>query len=135
MKPLQIVRTGHSQIDLEHESLIDSLKRMESYIGQGYELSAQLNTLDFLVGYANKHFSNEEKLMAEVGYQKLSEHKFRHSELSAEISTLWSAVVSEGDLGSRLQSVSSALVAHINTDDADFVPYLKPNSIQPMKSN
>ena len=63
--------TGNELIDNEHKELIDRVNKLVESCENGKEKVTAVKTLDFLMDYTEFHFSDEEKLQQEVGYDKL----------------------------------------------------------------
>ena len=72
--------TGNELIDNEHKELIDRVNKLVESCENGKEKVTAVKTLDFLMDYTEFHFSDEEKLQQEVGYDKLEQHKGQHED-------------------------------------------------------
>ena len=76
--------TGNELIDNEHKELIDRVNKLVESCENGKEKVTAVKTLDFLMDYTEFHFSDEEKLQQEVGYDKLEQHKGQHEDFKKD---------------------------------------------------
>jgi len=74
-------------IDNEHKKLVDFLNRMDEAMSKGQSKNILGEILDGLINYANIHFTNEEKLMAEHNYPGLTDHKKLHLDFVQKMKT------------------------------------------------
>ena len=82
-------------IDEQHKHLVELCNKlytevMESRAKYGNENNTKwqntlVGTLKECVNYVTTHFSNEEKIMKVVGYERFSEHKNRHDEFTKKV--------------------------------------------------
>ncbi len=82
--------------------------------------------LDELINYTHYHFSREEKLMKESGYQGLMEHMNEHEEFRAKVMVILNSYEQrENDIQNRVISeLSTWLRDHIMGTDRLLIPYL-----------
>ena len=80
--------TGNELIDNEHKELIDRVNKLVESCENGKEKVTAVKTLDFLMDYTEFHFSDEEKLQQEVGYDKLEQHKGQHEDFKKSVDEL-----------------------------------------------
>ena len=86
---------GIPLIDEQHKHLVELCNKlytevMESRAKYGNENNTKwqntlVGTLKECVNYVTTHFSNEEKIMKVVGYERFSEHKNRHDEFTKKV--------------------------------------------------
>lgn len=81
-------RFGVDEMDDEHLALFDSLDRLESILRGVHDREQIRAELHALVAFANEHFSHEEKLMENVAFSGLENHRAEHRRLSAELAEL-----------------------------------------------
>ena len=95
--------------------------------GQGDK--AVMETLDFLTGYAIKHFMDEEKLQVQFNYPDYLNHKRIHDEFKAKVGELAGKVAKEGPTEDLINEVSTAigswLLNHIKGDDFRMAAFVK----------
>lgn len=88
-----------------------------------------VKTLDFLMDYADFHFTDEEKLQQEVGYDKLDQHKGQHEAFKKSVDELRQMLEEEEGptdafVDAVNKNISQWLVEHIQGWDkavADFI--------------
>lgn len=81
--------TGNHTIDEQHKELIGRIDKLLLLCEN--ERPAKLEAiqlLGYLADYTDYHFSEEEKLQAEIGYPGLEEHKKKHEELRRTVEAL-----------------------------------------------
>jgi hemerythrin len=62
------LETGYEKIDKQHKQLFAAVNNLMEASGSGKGDAAVMETLDFLTGYAIKHFSDEEQLQLDYDY-------------------------------------------------------------------
>lgn len=88
-----------------------------------------VKTLDFLMDYTDFHFTDEEKLQQEVGYDKLDQHKRQHEAFKKSVDELRQMLEEEEGptdafVDAVNKNISQWLVEHIQGWDkavADFI--------------
>lgn len=75
-------------LDRQHQQLFGMICELNDALaaGKGNEVVGKI--LDRLVDYTMSHFAAEEKLLERYGYPSLPEHRARHQELAAKVSSL-----------------------------------------------
>ncbi len=78
---------GIDSVDQQHRHLVDILNQLDEAVAVGSETSTILGLLDALVEYTHVHFSDEEGLMRQHGYdaQKFAQHQVQHRDFVAEV--------------------------------------------------
>ncbi|MBU0681083.1 MAG: bacteriohemerythrin [Proteobacteria bacterium] len=75
-------------IDSQHQELVKMITRLQDALSSG-ALNAEIATvLKFLVEYTRKHFKDEEKVMAAIGFAELENHKNLHGRLIEEVKNI-----------------------------------------------
>ena len=72
-------------MDQEHKQLIGLINELHNAMRQGQGKLVLSSTLENLIRYTQTHFTNEEKLMQEMGYPDLKEHKKEHAALTKQV--------------------------------------------------
>ena len=69
--------TGHEKVDSEHKEIFGMVDKLlaDDFRDRPEKIKT---TVDFLVGYVGRHFSNEETLMKESSYPNTAEHVGQH---------------------------------------------------------
>ena len=122
--------TGNELIDNEHKELIDRVNKLVERCENGKEKVTAVKTLDFLMDYTEFHFSDEEKLQQEVGYDKLEQHKGQHEDFKKSVDELRQMLEEEeGPTDAFVQAVnkniSQWLVNHIQGWDKAVAEYIR----------
>lgn len=122
--------TGNELIDNEHKELIDRVNKLVESCENGKEKVTAVKTLDFLMDYTEFHFSDEEKLQQEVGYDKLEQHKGQHEDFKKSVDELRQMIEEEeGPTDAFVQAVnkniSQWLVNHIQGWDKAVAEYIR----------
>ena len=82
------LETGESQIDSQHQALVEALNRLHSAMLEGNGRSEVGASLKFLSDYTLSHFAMEEEMMDLYAYPAASSHKKIHSDLIASLNDL-----------------------------------------------
>ena len=122
--------TGNELIDNEHKELIDRVNKLVESCENGKEKVTAVKTLDFLMDYTEFHFSDEEKLQQEVGYDKLEQHKGQLEDFKKSVDELRQMLEEEeGPTDAFVQAVnkniSQWLVNHIQGWDKAVAEYIR----------
>lgn len=72
---------GFDAMDDQHRQLIALMAALDEQIRQEAVMAECLATLDELGGLAVRHFADEERVMAEVGFPRLDHHCMLHATL------------------------------------------------------
>ena len=123
------LETGYAKVDNQHKQLVAAVNNlMEASIG-GKGDRAVMETLDFLTGYAIKHFADEEQLQVDYEYPDYLNHKRLHDEFKVKVGELTQRVIKEGPTTEMIDIVSTAigswLLNHIKGDDFRMAAFVK----------
>lgn len=121
--------TGNELIDSEHKELIDRVNKLVESCGKGTEKLTAVKTLDFLMDYTEKHFSDEEELQQQMGYEKLDQHKAQHARFKNAVDELRQMLEdqegpSDAFVEAVNKNVSQWLVDHIQVWDTEVARYI-----------
>lgn len=122
--------TGNELIDNEHKELIDRVNKLVESCENGKEKVTAVKTLDFLMDYTEVHFTDEEKLQQDVGYDKLDQHKQQHEDFKKSVDELRQMLdEEEGPTDAFVQAVnkniSQWLVNHIQGWDKAVAEFIR----------
>lgn len=114
--------TGVKLIDDEHRELVAILNEFHLALAKNLGDVIAFTTLNKLIRYAEKHFADEEALMAKARYPAMRTHVEEHAELMAQVFEL------NGRLTRREEALSMELfeflrawlVEHILGSDMEF---------------
>ncbi len=119
-------------IDRQHKQLVELVNQMFAALKSGHGKDVVGQILADLVDYTQKHFAEEERMMARHGYPGLEEHKREHAALVRQV----------GEYAARLEqgsvSVSSELfnflkgwlINHIQSVDKQYGPFLNQKGVR-----
>lgn len=112
--------TGISDIDYEHEQLIDSINAFYSKVESDTDRELLVDALDNIYGAIYCHFTLEEKLMEKYGYDKYQQHSQDHARLLDEIRdiTLSLENAQEYDEKALKKRLNDWFTIHFKTHDA-----------------
>lgn len=118
--------TGISVIDQQHRKLLNLINDLTEAMRQGKSRDVMDDVLTVLVEYTKTHFNTEERLMAQVQYIEIVEHKAQHADFIKKIEGfLQKAKAGSSVLSIELMSfLSSWIINHIKGTDARYVPSL-----------
>jgi hemerythrin len=136
MKKMQWNETlsvGVGLIDEQHKMLIRRLNDMAGAIEESKGPSEIARTLDFLIEYADFHFSTEEKHMKALSYPELEEHMAKHEEFKTTLANLERDFREDGATHLLADSIDTFLVnwlvKHISGVDVKFGAFLADKGI------
>lgn len=122
--------TGNELIDSEHKELIARVNKLVESCEKGTEKVTAVKTLDFLMDYTEVHFSHEEKLQQDVGYDKLELHKEQHETFKKSVDELRQMLEEEEGptdafVDAVNKNISQWLVEHIQGWDKAVAAYIR----------
>jgi len=118
--------TGIDHIDAQHKSLFEAVDRLASAFESGKPVAGIKESLDFLAAYTLDHFEAEERLMSDLDYPGLDDHKTEHERLLVRVGILQGRLAQ----GIPVEREVTALLAgwlkhHISNMDMAYVRYMK----------
>ena len=118
------METGIAKIDAQHRELIDRLNAVTAMGAKSVSTEETQKTLNMLGDYIVKHFSDEEALQKQSGYEKYEWHKAQHQLYIGEFQKLKEEFKADGysakftlDLNN---SIINWIVRHIRSVDVEF---------------
>lgn len=122
--------TGNELIDNEHKELIARVNKLVESCEKGTEKMTAVKTLDFLMDYTDFHFTDEEKLQQEVGYDKLDQHKAQREAFKKSVDELRQMLEEEEGptdafVDAVNKNISQWLVDHIQGWDKAVAEYIR----------
>jgi hemerythrin len=105
--------TGNVTVDTQHKQLFIAINNLLDACSSGQGRAHLSKTLDFLIDYTVKHFSDEEKLQQQCNYPDYQNHKKLHDDFKITV----------GDLAKQLKENGSsiALVTKVNSNIGDWI--------------
>ena len=128
------LESGYDKVDNQHKQLIAAVNNLMEANAGGKGNDAVMETLDFLTGYAIKHFSDEEKLQVEFNYPDYLNHKRIHDDFKGVVNKLVQRVGKEGPTEELINEVSAIIGAwllnHIKGDDFRMATFVKAADVK-----
>lgn len=122
------METGVKVIDQDHHSLVDSINALAEIVEEGGNPAALSNVIGNLVTFVDTHFTREEAIMRQYGYDGYMEHKERHRTMRLFVHSA-GHVIRENpdfiDLEALLEVLRTWLNHHILYEDMDYVPCVR----------
>ena len=113
--------TGHDIIDNQHKQLITAVNELFEAHRSGKGPKAVERTMDFLVAYTIKHFSDEEKIQVKAEYPHYPVHKQIHDEFKGVAQDLAATLRRDGPTDEFISNVCVTIgrwvINHIKSED------------------
>ncbi|MGF1625302.1 MAG: hemerythrin domain-containing protein [Alphaproteobacteria bacterium] len=114
----------YGTIDQEHGQLIGQLNVLSATAARGAAAEVRQQAGAFTRAL-REHFANEEALMAELGYPRLTEHREHHGQCLARIAGTLDRACAQGQIeGTEIDAIFSLLVDTVARVDLYFEEYL-----------
>ncbi len=113
---------GVNEIDIQHKKLVDILNRLHDSL-KANTTEKELKTIYMeLIDYTKYHFSTEEKIMEEVGYENLEVHKKQHEKFVNKLYRMKERChLGKEEISVELSSfLSGWVIGHIIHSDRDY---------------
>jgi len=116
--------TGIGIIDTQHKALFKAVNDLADSFKSGTSKTQVKECLDFLVKYTVEHFGTEEKVMKEMGYPKLVDHKVEHAKLVEKALDLQAKLAEGKPVTMEVTTfLSNWLKHHINEEDMGYADF------------
>lgn len=120
-----ITKTGNSEIDKQHSIMHDCLADLASHCAGNSDPAALLGALDILFGYAEWHFTFEERLLERAKYPHLEAHVAEHRAIIGQLENLRGKLASGNKDAARLIAmINHWIIDHVNHEDGKSAAYL-----------
>jgi len=121
--------TGNAMIDRQHQQLLDAINELLDACSKGQGRAEISKTLEFLNGYVEKHFSDEQDLQLKYHYPEYEKHKKFHDEYKKTIHDLKDELAKEGTNIALVAKVNTSiagwLVNHIKREDVKMAKFIR----------
>jgi hemerythrin len=118
------------RIDNHHRRLFEMSNRLIEAIRLDKGKTEMGEALDFLMGYAMYHFSEEEALLERYGYPEQAGHAAKHRRLMAQVRDLEERLSSSAITGDEvLAFLQDWIVNHILMEDRRFAPFINSKGV------
>ena len=135
MKWVPEYNTGIDVIDDQHKRILDYINEIVE-INDGTDRARVKQILDNIIDYTQSHFTFEESLQEEAGYNYRVPHKRVHDLFIKKIESYRDRFEMGQSIEGELHEVLSKwLINHIQRDDADYVGAVKENMKGIIKEN
>ncbi len=114
---------GFEEIDKQHRKLIDIINEAHAAL-QNQDDEALITLVDKMKGYAQEHFSFEEKIMQQYGFPDIEAHKFQHARYNSDVAEFQKKQFEKTNLPQILVYLSQWLMKHIMEEDKKLMPYI-----------
>jgi hemerythrin len=109
--------TGIEVIDIQHRKIVDYINQLDKAITTNDKIEIE-KVFDNLFNYCLSHFSFEESMMAEHGYEHTEGHREVHNSFTARIERYKSEWNQGSDVSRQLlRDLKVWLVSHIQRED------------------
>ena len=123
------LKIGHDVIDSQHIELFSLFDEFVDGCAKGRGKASVLELYQSLKEYIEKHFRDEEALMASSGYPGLEKQKREHKKFQRQISELGTTISRQGVTLIELVQINkllvNLLVNHVQDVDQKFGEYLR----------
>lgn len=135
MKWVPDYNTGIDVIDDQHKRILDLINQIDE-VSDGANRAQIKQVLDNIMDYTQSHFTFEESLQEEAGYQYRVPHKRVHDLFIKQIEAYRDRFEQGQSIENELNEVLSKwLINHIQHDDADYVGAVKTNMMGIINKN
>lgn len=120
--------TGNELIDSEHRTLFDAINNLMDACESGAGRENLEKTVDFMVDYVAKHFSDEQDLQKQNQYSNYKMHFAFHTNYKRDIGKLASEIRENGPTIQKLSDLNrqvGILISHIRTEDKRLAEFLR----------
>ena len=120
------------EMDDHHKKLFERANKLSEAISINEEKSALEDALNFLIDYAEYHFSEEENLLKQHGYTNYESHREKHETLMSEILELKEKInknYKEMDIEVLIDFFKHWIIEHILTEDRKYGPFLNSKGV------
>jgi len=110
---------GIESMDSQHRRLIDLINELSQDLANGRPTEGVARTLKGIVEYAQFHFDDEERLIADVSPRVFQEHRILHDHFRSHVLSLLQRLKKGGTVSAYelLNFLKDWLVTHIERDD------------------
>jgi hemerythrin len=123
------LETGHPLIDAQHKELIKTINELFDECSRGKAKDQINKTVDFLVSYTKRHFSEEEALQKKSGYPDYPNHSKLHVALVQTLTALATELKQSGPtptvINKLIRGVGDWLVNHIQQQDTKVAAHVQ----------
>ncbi len=123
------LKTGHKEIDEDHREILDRIRAFQDAYHSGAGEETLMPLMQYLEGYIDQHFEEEERLMTAHHYPGLPFHRNVHEEFRENFAVLNSRLKEKGADVAVMTDVYFLLEqwfrVHISVFDMNMAKFLK----------
>lgn len=118
---------GIPEIDEQHKHFLELLNRFYDGLIEQAEKDQLVALLNEAIDYSHYHFSEEEKLMQDIGYEALIDQKKMHSDIEDKIENFKDKIIMDKLVLSKAitNELKSLFDSHILIEDKKYVDLYK----------
>lgn len=120
----EAMSTGVIEVDNQHKELFSQVNLLMEAMRQGKGREKIDELLDYLTGYAVRHFATEERWMDKLGCPAAAENKKQHADFVAKFTQLREKLTASGASSAMVLEMSNFLgnwlAAHISRTDTQM---------------
>ncbi len=123
--------TGLPEIDAEHRSLIDAIRKIETSLMEG-DFGKCANQFAKFIDQSKSHFKNEEELLASIDFPRLEAHRIAHKKLLEMADKTLKTVetgLDQKEATKCLEEMIYFLLEDVIRADADFKSHAQENGL------
>lgn len=126
---------NHAMLDRQHQIFLETLNKIYSRMGAVDSYEVFEKSLVTLHHYIEHHFSEEERVCADVGYPYLERQKQQHDFFRVRFNDLKNSYrhMSRQELGSLVVFMRDWFLNHILEEDRDYARFM-PQDQAPVSS-
>ena len=130
------LRTGFEHIDEQHRMFLDMLAELGERIKAGHHRQGVIDAFQGMQAYAEGHFADEEKLMADLEFPELPAHERLHETFRRMAGDLQSRIADGAGLVSleTLEFLGSWFIGHIRAEDQRYAQFARSRDVIPGKA-
>ena len=124
---------GVTVLDSHHQKLFDIINDLFNLMDNDANDKKIIDTLAKLVEYTEYHFSEEEQVMAKMGYPQLAEHHKQHQDFTDTIKKFYQESQHSKAIFVALKVANMGLAwlkNHIQTVDHKYYEYMMERNVQ-----
>jgi len=123
---------GVRAMDDQHSILMDTINELRLALNRGYGRERIAEKFDEMIEFMRMHFASEERLLEQIQFEGLAEHRVAHHKLLADmIHTAHQVQYGEGMMANRFfGAVRDSFLAHIEEFDKPYGPSLNRSGVQ-----
>nr|WP_245535116.1 bacteriohemerythrin [Leadbettera azotonutricia] len=125
----QDLATGNAEIDSQHKQIFRLTSNLAEACKSRQDPKFLKETLDFLVNYTAKHFTDEEALSSRYNYPGYRDHKKLHDDFRTTVAQLCAEYDTKGGSQELWDRVTTTIVhwviQHIKQQDFKLAEYIR----------